>query len=39
MQQLARSDGDREELPVMVDDQPIGLIGHEEISRYLQWKR
>ncbi len=39
MQQLARLDGEREELPVMLDGQAIGLVGQEEIGRYLQWKR
>ncbi len=39
MQQLARLDGDRDELAVMVDGQAVGLVGHEEIGRYLQWKR
>jgi hypothetical protein len=39
MQKLARLDGDRDELAVVVDGQAVGLVGQEEISRYLQWKR
>ncbi len=42
MQQLARQDdtgnNDGDELPVLMDGQVVGIVGQEEISRYLQWK-
>ncbi len=39
MQKLARRDGDSgDQLPVMVEGQVVGVVGNEEIARYLQWK-
>ncbi len=38
MQKLARLDGGGDELPVLADGQLVGVVGHEEISRYLQWQ-
>jgi CBS domain-containing protein len=39
MQKLARRDGDSsDELPVVVDGQVVGVVGNEEIFRYLQLK-
>jgi Zn-dependent protease/predicted transcriptional regulator len=39
MQKLARRDGESgDELPVVVDGQVVGVVGHEEIFRYLQLK-
>lgn len=39
MQKLARLDGDGGELAVVSDGEVVGLIGHEEIYRYLQSRR
>ncbi len=37
MQKLARRDHEHE-LPVLSDGEVVGIVGHEEIARYLQWK-
>lgn len=38
MQKLARRDWDSgDQLPVMVDGQVVGVVGQDEIARYLQW--
>lgn len=40
LQKLARRDGEGgDELPVILDGQVVGVVGHEEIFRYLQVKK